>query len=411
MIPDLNWPLMQDNIRRDDVTKIIEFLQADPLPKLTQSYQVKEFEHEWSEWLGVKHSVFVSSGAAANLITLSALSEMVGGGEIIVPPLAWVSDITSVIYAGFTPVFVDINPWTLACDVDDIERKISSKTRAIFLTHVLGYNGLDEQLLNLVTDKGIYLIEDACESHGATYKDKKVGSYGDISNFSFYYAHHMSTIEGGMVCTNDRHIDNLLRMIRGHGMAREGDSNTSNFYVEQNRDLSKDFIFAVPGYNVRSTEINAVLGRSQLKTLDANNGIRKKNAAIFYSNLDTRYFRTEMAIDGSCSYAFTPILRYKDDHFRDKIEELFRDCRVEYRRGLSGGGNQLRQPYIRKYIMNRYGAQSRQEFDVILGRDFPQVEHVHKYGWYIGNYPSLETEKIRVLCDLMNKIGKVYGHV
>ena len=172
---------------------------------MTQNKYVREFEQSWSKWLGVKYSVFVNSGSSANLISLMILKSLTPKKkEIIVPSLTWVSDINSVIFNGFKPVFVDINPKTLSMSEDHIYEKISKNTLAVFLTHAQGFNGLSEKLLKVLRKKKIILIEDVCESHGATFKKKKLGNFGLISNFSFYYAHHMSTIEGGMICTNDK---------------------------------------------------------------------------------------------------------------------------------------------------------------------------------------------------------------
>ena len=204
---------------------VIKFLQQDD-PILTQSKNVAAFEEEWSQWLGVKHSVFVNSGSSANQITMAAIRERFGGGEIIVPTLTWISDIASVLQNGFDPVFVDINPRTLGMDTEQVLSEITSATRAVFLTHILGYNALDQKLLDELQKQNIPLIEDVCESHGATFKGQKLGSFGFASNFSFYYAHHMSTIEGGMVCTNDSDFYEILRMFRSHGMVREIKSET-----------------------------------------------------------------------------------------------------------------------------------------------------------------------------------------
>lgn len=139
----MQWPLMRNNIVREDLDTLIELLKSDD-PMLTQSGNVRAFEREWSEWLGVRHSVFVNSGSSANLITMAALRELRGAGEVIVPTLTWVSDIASVLQCGFEPVFVDIDERTLGMDVDEVLRKITSRTRAVFLTHILGYNALDD---------------------------------------------------------------------------------------------------------------------------------------------------------------------------------------------------------------------------------------------------------------------------
>jgi CDP-6-deoxy-D-xylo-4-hexulose-3-dehydrase len=383
---------MKNNISRDDLDILIDFLREDD-PKLTQSSNVKTFEQEWSDWLGVKYSVYVNSGASANLITMATLKHLYGGGEVIVPPLTWVSDIASVIQNGYKPVFVDINPQTLCMDDKKVINKLSDRTRAVFLTHVQGFNGLTDRLLETLEERDIPLIEDVCESHGATFKDKKLGSYGLISNFSFYYAHHMSTIEGGMVCTNDEVIFQTLRMLRSHGMVRESSNDTvKNKYITDNPDLSPDFIFAYPGFNVRNTEIGAVIGRNQLKRLDENNEKRRKNFELFLDNLDSNRYRTDFDLNGSCNYAFNLVLKEVDPEFRDRLEIVMSKAEIEFRRGSSGGGNQMRQPYLKGIVEEK-------EWE-----HYPEVEHIHFYGYYIGNYPDLEEEKILSLCDLLNSV-------
>lgn len=389
--PVLDWPLMQNNITRADLDAVIEFLGQEPV--LTQSQQVRAFEKEWSEWLGVKYSVFVNSGASANLITMAACREIFGPGEIITPTLTWVSDVASVLQNGFKPVFADINPRTLGMDTEEILRLLNSQTRAVFLTHVLGYNALTAQLVEELAARRIPLVEDVCESHGATFTGRKLGTFGVAANFSFYYAHHMSTIEGGMVCTDDRQFYETVRMFRSHGMVRESTSEEiKREYQQRHADLNPDFIFAFPAYNVRSTEINAVIGRSQLRRLDKNNEIRRRNLALFLENLDSSKYRTDFAVEGSCNYAFTVILAQPDGALRDRVESALRRAKVEFRRGTAGGGNQLRQPYARKWIGER-------EFE-----KFPRVDHVHFYGYYIGNYPDLEPGKILELCALLNRL-------
>ena len=316
---NLNLPLMHNNITREDLDALIEYLQGED-PILTQSAQVRAFEREWSEWLGVKHSVFVNSGSSANLLTMAALRESRGTGEIIVPTLTWVSDIASVLQCGFQPVFVDINPRTLGMDARQVLKKITPETRAVFLTHVLGYNALDQQLLDELDRRAIPLIEDVCESHGATFQGRKLGTFGLMSNFSFYYAHHMSTIEGGMVCTNDADLYEMARMMRSHGMVRESTSETvKQSYRNRHPDLNPDFIFAFPAYNFRSTELNAVIGRNQLKRLDENNGKRTENLWLFLENLDPIKYQADFEVEGSSNYAFTLVLREPDDELRDRI--------------------------------------------------------------------------------------------
>lgn len=387
----LDWPLMHNNIPREDLDAAIEFLQGDPI--LTQSKNVRAFEEEWSQWLGVRYSVFLNSGSSANLVSMAVLKQLKGEGEVIVPTLTWVSDIASVLQCGFTPVFVDINPRTLCMDEDQVIARLNQNTRAVFMTYAQGFNGLSDRLLAALEERNVPLIEDVCESHGATFKSKRLGAFGLMSNFSFYYAHHMSTIEGGMVCTNDESIYQMCRMFRSHGMVREmTDDALKQSYIKENPELNPEFIFAFPAYNLRNNEIGAVLGRNQLKRLDANNEKRRHNFDLFLSGLDPEKYRTDFDLEGSCNYAFNLVLKHADPAFCEKVMSTLREHKVEFRRGSAGGGNQLRQPYLRGII-------SHDEY-----KNYPQVEHIHFYGFYIGNYPDLEADKIRKLCDILNAV-------
>jgi CDP-6-deoxy-D-xylo-4-hexulose-3-dehydrase len=391
---NLDWPLMFNNITRGDMDALVGFLQ-DGEPILTQSRQVEAFEREWSEWLGVKHSLFVNSGASANLVTVAAIKHSFGEGEIIVPTLTWISDVASVLHCGMKPVFVDIDRRTLGMDLDQVLAKITPATKAVFITHILGYNAITPEFVAELERHNVALIEDVCESHGATMNGRKLGVFGLVSNFSFYYAHHLSTIEGGMVCTNDEDLYEMVRMLRSHGMTRESKSaELKQRYIEQYPDLHPNFIFAYPAWNVRSTEVNAVIGRSQLKRLDANNQKRIANLRAFLDNLDPDLYFTDFATEGSCNYAFTLVLKDADPNLRDHIMEILTAHGVEFRRGTSGGGNQLRQPYLRN----------------IPGMDapekYPKVDHVHFYGFYIGNYPDLEPAKILKLCSILNSAAE-----
>lgn len=386
------WPLMHNNITRSDLDKMIEYLQQDD-PKLTHGPLVKKFEEEWSKWLGVKHSLMVNSGSSANDLTMMALRELKGPGEVIVPPLTWVSDISSVLRSGLEPVFVDIDPNSLALNSKKVLDAITPKTRAVFITHVLGYNALTDELLQGLKSRGIPLIEDVCESHGAKHNGEKVGTFGWASNFSFYYAHHMTTIEGGIISTDDDELYDMLRMLRSHGMVRESlEQATKEKYIQDHPDLNPDFIFAYASHNMRSTELNGLLGLEQLRRLDDNNRARTRNLEHFLSILDPEIFQTDFKVEGSSNYAFTLILRKPNLDFRNKVEFSLKEAGIEFRRGLSGGGNQLRQPYLRR------------KKNLPPPESMPVTEHVHHYAWYIGNYPELEAEQINWLGSVLKSI-------
>jgi len=386
------YPLMRNNFAKSDLEAVIEHLKQDD-PILTNGPECRNFEKEWSHWLGTKFSVFVNSGSSANLLSMTILKlANPNGGEIIVPPLTWVSDISSVIQTGFKPVFCDINSQTLCMDPDKIIEQVNDATKGVFLTHAQGFNGLTDKLIKFLGEKGIPLIEDVCESHGATHNGKRIGSFGNMSNFSFYYAHHMSTIEGGMVCTNDEKIYEKLRMLRSHGMVREtSNSATAEYYQKNYPDLNPEFIFAFPAYNMRNNEIGGILGQRQLKRLDANNAIRSRNQERFLSKINAAAYQTDFQVQGSSNYAFNLVLKRKDDALMERLIALLKKNGVEYRRGSAGGGNQLRQPYLKDIVKK----------DAWEG--FPVTEHIHFYGMYIGNFPDLSLKEVDEIVDIVNE--------
>lgn len=384
---NFSWPLINNNISEDDKKVLADFVLNTN--RFTNGPKVKEFEKKWSEWLGTKYSVMVGSGAAANYITTAIVRELKGQqGEVIVPPIGWVSDISSVINTGFLPVFVDVDLDTMAISCENIKRAINKNTKAIVLVHALGFTGINDELVKIAKDHDLLLIEDCCEAHGATYNNQKVGSIGDMSCFSFYFGHHMTTIEGGMISTNNYEIYQLARMFRSHGMTREADKETHERYAKP--DVNPLFTFAVPGYNMRSTELNAVLGIEQINRLDYNIEKRQKNLQIWLENLDSNRYFTGFDTAGSSNYALPLILSY-DNNKMKKVCEILEKNKVEYRLGTAGGGNQARQPYL-----ERYGYR-------IVG-DLSVSDYIHDYGLYIGNHPELTIEQIIDLCERLNNV-------
>lgn len=384
-------PLMENNIDQSDIKSLLKFINSNNAKIFTQSSKVKEFEKKWSKWLGVKYSVFVNSGSSANLLSMSLIKLFYGSGEVIVPSLTWISDIASVMQNGLTPKFVDVNLGNLSMNEDEVIKSINKKTKAVFLTHAQGFNGLSSRLINILKDRKIPLIEDVCESHGAKFKGKKLGRFGLISNFSFYYAHHMTTIEGGMLCTNNKKIYETAKILRSHGMLREsGNKNFEKKTIRNNKDLSPKFIFLYPAYNVRNTEMSAVIGINQLKNLDKNIKRRNENFLYFLKGLNKIEFFTNFDLKGISNYAFPIILNRKNLKYRDDFEKYLIRNKIEFRRGNAGGGNQLRQPYLKKF---------RKKINL---KNFKNVDHIHFYGYYIGNYPTLKKNKIDKLIKILN---------
>lgn len=380
---------MDNNITKQDIKNLIEFLKTSN--KFTFGEKVKEFEKAWSEWLGIKYSILVNSGSSANFVTMKALA--LNNEKVIVSPLGWPSDITSIIDNGGIPEFIDINPRTLALDTNKVIDYIETngKPKVIVLTHILGLCGLTSKLLTYIKKNNIILIEDVCESYGATINRKKLGTFGDMSVFSFYYGHHMTTIEGGMISTNNKDLAEKCFMIRDHGMIRSLDESKKKHLQKQYKELEPNFIFLTSGYNFRPTEITGIVGLSQLQRLDGKIKIRQENLTIWLDTLNPEIFKTDFHIGGNSSYALLLQLIKPNKNLWARICNYLTKNNIEFRQGFSGGGNQLRQPYLKQF--NNFDKDK-----------FKNVEHVHKFGMYLGNYPSLKRNQIITLANELNNL-------
>jgi len=383
-----NWPLINDSVTESDKKALIKFLKT-PNVRFTQSKFVREFENKWSEWLGVKHTAFVNSGASANYIMASVLKELRGTGEVIVPSIGWVSDIAPLVNLGLTPVFADVDLTNMAMTAENIRNAITGDTIGILLVHALGFNALSKEIINTARANKITLLEDCCESHGARHNGELVGNTGLMSNFSFYFGHHITTVEGGVVCTNDDDVYDLIKLYRSHGMTREASPKMQAEYKIKHPDLNPLFTFAVPGYNMRNGEFNAVLGLEQMKRLDYNIEARKNNLALWLSSLDPEKYFVEYDLVGNSNFALPLVLNAKDTELFNNVCDLLEKEAVEYRIGTAGGGNQARQPYLQKYNYRVCGT-------------LEVADHIHDFGLYVGNHPDLLSKQIINLCEKLN---------
>ena len=384
-----NWPLINDNITQSDRKILADFCLNGE--RFTNGPKVKEFEKIWSEWLGVKHSVMVNSGASGNYISIAMVKELMGTGEVIVPPIGWVSDISSVTQLGMTPVFVDVSLDDFNITAENIKNAITSETKAIVLVHTLGFPAINDEIIQLAKENNIMLIEDCCEAHGATYKGQRVGSFGDISLFSFYFGHHITTIEGGTVCVNDDKLYDLAKLFRSHGMTREASPELQKEYQLRFPDLNPLFTFAVAGFNMRSSELNAVLGIEQMKRIDFNVARRVENLDTWLDNLDSSKFMTFFKRQGNSNFALPLMMQGAT---RDKLKDvcaILKEEGVEYRLGTAGGGSQARQPYLEKFNHRISGV-------------LAQADYIHDNALYIGNHTDLTYGQIVNLCKKLNNV-------
>lgn len=382
------WPLIEDAITLKDRLKMALFILKSS--KLTNGPKVREFEKVWSEWLGIKHSLYVSSGSTANTLLVSSVKELYGlngGDKVLVPACTWMTNIAPVIQAGLQPIFCDVNLKNFSFDVNEMKYVAEQHPdiKAVFITHLIGLSSNVEAVREIFPNA--LILEDICESHGVRGPDGKrrgVDSVG--STFSFYFGHHMTTIEGGVVCTNNTKLYEIMRMKRSHGMAREASPKVFQQYAKENPEIDPTFLFVTEGYNLRNHEVCAVLGISQIKRLDKNIEIRKNNYKHWLNKVSQKedtYYLPEYQ-EGNSSFCF-PIVS-KDPNRNQIIKDECKVNGIEYRPIISG--NILMHPAFKKY-------------QLCTAKEHSNASILHKNGMYVGNSQFVNNKKIDRLLSIM----------
>ena len=313
--------------------------------RLSQGANVKKFEKIFSKFVGTKYGVATNSGSSANLITLEALKEfynLKNGDEVILPAATFATVPMPVIQIGLKPVFVDVELDDMNISVNEIKKAISKKTKIVMIVHTLGYPANMTEIKKLCKKKKLILFEDCCEAHGASYKKKIVGSFGEISAFSFFVAHNITTGEGGMVLTNNKKLDEILRSLREFGRIQMKSNDLNKRFYSQNKlkNYDKKYVFERPGYNLRMTDIVACFGVEQTKKLRRFNSIRNKNAnylikKIKLNKLDKfiKYYKTKK---GEYHSYYTFPLRLKKKNIRLKLVKFLEKKGIETRPMMGG---------------------------------------------------------------------------
>lgn len=378
------WPLQENVITDDDLDFLVAFIRKTK--RFTQFTNVAEFENAFAKWQGSSHCVYVNSGSSANLILVSAVKEYfhwTDGDEVIVPAVTWPTTVTPVIQSGLTPVFVDVNLSDLSLDYEKVRSHITERTRAIFVAHLLGFPSAIDKLMEIIGDRKIIILEDCCESQGAVLNGKKVGNQGLAGTFSFYWGHHMTTVEGGMVCTNNEDIYKLLLLKRSHGLARELPKQYHAALANANKTIDFNFLFLTDGFNVRNTEFNAVLGLAQLARIDEFISIRNNNYNTFL-DLCKKYSDQLIPINHLGKSSFVLPFLFKNKAYKQGFQKLIRSAGIESRPLISG--NLLRQPFLSRYYK---------------AADFPNADFIHENAFYIGNNQFVDQSRLDTLSTLM----------
>jgi CDP-6-deoxy-D-xylo-4-hexulose-3-dehydrase len=376
------WPLMQTAITDTDKKAMIDFIQSSD--RYTCGNMVKQFEDAWSEWLGCKYSLYVTSGSTANLLLMAAVKELYdipNGSKVLVPACTWVTNVAPVFQVGLEPVFCDVDLERYSFDINSLP---DEDIKIVFVTHLLGLNSPVEKLREKYPNA--IFLEDICESHGVKGPDgKKRGSSGTGSTFSFYYGHHMTTIEGGIISTDSELLYELMKIKRSHGMARLLSPPYYEEAINKHPKIDPSFLFLTDGYNFRNTELNAVLGIEQLKRLDENIETRRDNFKCFMEHLDPELFYIPYNDPGNSSFAFPFVCKKPEDML--KLKTIFTELGVEYRPIVSG--NLLLHPFLEKWK------------DSV---DVPNANLLNDNGVYIGNNHFVTKDMIvKVFETIKNK--------
>ena len=266
-----------------------EAIESILTTQVTMGEKVKRFEEAFARYIGVPYAVMVNSGSSANLLALSILANPVTkdrikpGDEVITPAVTWATTVYPIIQMGAVPVLVDVDLDTFNISVPEIEKAITDRTRAIMLVHLCGNPCDMGPIMEIARRNQLFVVEDSCESHGAEVNGKKVGSFGDLATFSFYFTHHITTIEGGMVLTSNEEFAELARALRAFGWVRG--LKERDRLAESYSDIDPKFLFVNTGYNIRPTEIQGAFGIHQIKRLEEFIDIRRDNASYWTESL------------------------------------------------------------------------------------------------------------------------------
>ena len=383
--------LVKDTISNNDIDKLIGWLQT--YPRLTKGPLTLELEQKWSDWIGTKYSVFCNSGSSANLLMLSAYIENTrmqkdrNKLKIVVPSVSWATDLAPIIQLGLTPILCDCNLNDLSIDLDHLNEIITShgKIDALLLVSVLGLVPKMDKIQDICDKHDIVLLEDSCESMGSKHKGQNLGTFGSMSSFSAFFGHHISTIEGGFVSTNDKELYDLLLSLRSHGWDRDLDKKSQN-KLRDAWDVSgfeSLYTFYYPGYNLRSTDLNAFIGIGQIDNLNEWGLVREKNFRLYQRLIHNDYWKPKLYPNSFVSNFAYPIIHPA----RNEIAQQLQNNSVEVRPLVCGSmGNQ---PFYKK----QYGKIK-----------LPNADKIDEYGLYVPNNPKLTENEVTIVADIVNDV-------
>ena len=389
------YPLTDNSLLTKDILRGVEVLLSR---QLTMSKITQEFEHEFAKYIGAKHALMVNSGSSANLIAAFALANprkknfLKKGDEFLIPALCWSTSLWPLVQAGLKPKFVDVNINNFNMNIDEFKRKLNKKIKAVMAVHVLGNSTQIGEVAKIAKSKGIFLIEDTCESLGAKYNNKYLGTFGDFGTYSFYYSHQITSGEGGMIVCNSKTDYDLIYSMRSHGWARK---------LKNNKKKDTSFNFINSGFNLRPLEVSAAIGLSQFKRLNSMINIRINNRKKIINKLinsplwNNQFSFLEVTKNVKPSFFGLPILINKKFlSKRKRFFNLLKTKGIETRIIISG--NFINQPSVKIYNLNQNNYK------------FPKAQEIENRGFFIGLHPNhVSEETLNYLEKNLLKIDKL----
>jgi CDP-6-deoxy-D-xylo-4-hexulose-3-dehydrase len=387
------YDLASSSWNREEIDAVKRVIESG---RFTMGEHVERFEEAFRAKFGVKHALMVSSGSAANLVGVGALSyvrdrPLKRGDEVIVPAISWATTYYPLQQYGLRLRFVDIELDTLNMDVSRLEQALTPRTRMVVAVSILGNPCALDTLRRFCDRHRLYLFEDNCESMGASLNEKFTGTFGDIGTFSTFYSHHISTMEGGVLVTDNTALYHVAKSMRAHGWTRDLPDDTE-IYRKRDEDFFEAYRFILPGYNARPLELAGAVGVEQLKKLDRMVGLRRRNAALFQKLFarDERFI-IQRENGRSSWFCFTIVLNPSLRIDRAKVMAALKQADIGYR--IITGGNFLRHDVIR-------------HFDYDCVGEIRNADIAHDRGFFVGNHPRNLTPQIERLREVLDAAAR-----
>ena len=378
--------------------EVIDALDSMLSTRVTMGEKVKSFEEQFSKYIGCKNGIMVNSGSSANLLALSILSNpatensIKRDSQIITPAVTWATTVSPIINVGCTPMFVDVDLDTLCVNTEEIKEAINSKTACLLPVHLMGNPCNMQEISKISKEHDLYLVEDACEAHGATFDDKKVGSFGDLGTFSFFMSHHISTIEGGMIVTNNEELAEMGKTLRTFGWTR--DLKNKNKINSEYPEIDPRFLFVNTGYNFRPTEIQGAFGRNQLPKLESLIKIRRENA-LFWNDELSKYSEylilPKRNLENHVYFGYAITIKKNSPFSREKLTKFLESKGIETRPIMSG--NYIEQPAAKLINYQKHG-------------ELNNAKLIMRNSFFMGNHHKVTQKERELVVNSFNDFFK-----